>query len=38
MFLMVGLNESDLNQILQVLRDWEHIIEAGKIDFEELGL
>jgi len=35
--MMVGQNDSSLNEFIQVLRDWEHIIEAEKIDFEELG-
>lgn len=34
---MVQLNEADLNKVLEVLSDWERILQAENIDLETLS-
>ena len=35
---IVEVDETTSNQIFEILSDWEHILQAENIDFEELGL
>jgi len=35
---MADLDETSSNQIFSCLEEWEHILQAENINFEELGL